>query len=63
MKVIRQFVDGDYVISEFVMEGTREWEWIGIKPTHKRLWKLVALWCIMQRENCYRRSGLYYVTY
>lgn len=37
IKIIRQFADGDYVISEFVMEGTHEGEWIGIKPTHKRL--------------------------
>ena len=37
MKIIKQYVDGDYVISEFIMEGTHEGEWIGIKPTHKRL--------------------------
>lgn len=37
MKIIRQIADGDYVVSEFIMEGTHEGEWIGIKPTHKRL--------------------------
>lgn len=37
MTIIQQYVDGDYVISEFIMEGTHEGEWIGIKPTHKRL--------------------------
>lgn len=37
MRVIRQYEDGDSIISEFIMEGTHEGEWIGIKPTHKRL--------------------------
>lgn len=37
MKILRQYTDGDYVISEFIMTGTHEGEWIGIKPTHKRL--------------------------
>lgn len=37
MRIIRQYEDGDYVISEFIMEGTHEGEWLGIKPTHKRL--------------------------
>ena len=37
MRILRQYQDGDYIISEFVMEGTHEGEWIGIKPTHKRL--------------------------
>lgn len=37
MKITKQFCDGDYVISEFVMEGTHKGEWIGIKPTGKRL--------------------------
>ena len=37
MKILKQFCDGDYVISEFIMEGTHEEEWIGIKPTGKRL--------------------------
>lgn len=37
MKIIQQYVDGDYVISEFIMEGTHEGEWIGIKPIYKKL--------------------------
>ena len=37
MKIIKQFCDGDYVISEFIMEGSHKGEWIGIKPTGKRL--------------------------
>ena len=37
MNILKQYADGDYVISEFIMEGTHEGEWIGIKPTHKRL--------------------------
>lgn len=37
LKLIKQHIDGDYVISEFIMEGTHEGEWIGIKPTHKKL--------------------------
>lgn len=37
MKIIKQFCDGNYVISEFIMEGTHKGEWIGIKPTGKRL--------------------------
>ena len=37
MKIVRQFNDKEYVISEFIMAGTHEGEWIGIKPTHKKL--------------------------
>ena len=37
IKILRQFSDGDYVISEILMEGTHEGEWMGIKPTHKKL--------------------------
>lgn len=37
MKITKQFCDGDYVISEFIMEGTHKGEWVGIKPTGKRL--------------------------
>ena len=37
MKIIRQYSDGDYVISEFVMCGTHKGEFIGIKPTNKVL--------------------------
>ena len=35
MKIIRQFEDGDTVISEFVMRGTHKGEFIGIMPTSK----------------------------
>ena len=37
MKILRQFVSGDYVISEFRMEGTFQNEWLGIKPTGERI--------------------------
>ena len=37
MKILRQFCEGDYVISEFIMEGTHMGEWLGVKPTNKRL--------------------------
>lgn len=37
MKIVRQFIDRNYVISEFIMTGTHEGEWLGIKPTHKKL--------------------------
>lgn len=37
MKIIRQYSDGDYVISEFIMQGTHKGEFIGIKPTNKIL--------------------------
>lgn len=37
MKITKQFCDGNYVISEFIMEGTHKGEWIGIKPINKRL--------------------------
>ena len=37
MTITRQFEDGDFVISEFIMEGTHAGEWLGIKPTNKRL--------------------------
>lgn len=37
MTVNRQYSDGDYVISEFVMEGTHMGEWLGMKPTGKKL--------------------------
>ena len=35
MKIIRQFEDGDTVISEFIMRGTHIGEFIGITPTNK----------------------------
>lgn len=37
MTVIRQFSDGDTVITEFIMEGTHKGEWLGMKPTGKKL--------------------------
>lgn len=37
MKIIRQYSDGDYIISEFIMEGIHEGEWLGMKPTNKKL--------------------------
>ncbi|HPQ45426.1 MAG TPA: ester cyclase [Syntrophales bacterium] len=37
LRVIRQFVDHDHVISEVMMEGTHLGEWLGIKPTGKKL--------------------------
>lgn len=37
IRVIRQHVDGDYVISEIIMEGTHKGVWLGIKPTGKKL--------------------------
>ncbi len=32
MKIIRQYCDGDHVISEFIMKGTHKGEWLGRKP-------------------------------
>lgn len=37
MKIIRQYCDGDTIISEFIAEGTHGGEWLGIKPTGKKL--------------------------
>lgn len=37
MTIIRQYADGDTVISEFIMEGTHLGEWLGMKPTGKKL--------------------------
>lgn len=35
MKIIRQYEDGDVIISEFIMRGTHQGEFIGITPTNK----------------------------
>lgn len=35
MKLIRQFEEEDYVISEFIMRGTHQGEFLGITPTNK----------------------------
>ena len=37
MKIIRQYIEGEYVISEFIMKGTHKEDFIGIKPTNKVL--------------------------
>ena len=37
MIIIRQYTDGDTVISEFIMEGTHLGEWLGMKPPGKKL--------------------------
>lgn len=37
MTVIRQYLDGDYVISEFIADATHQGEWLGMKPTGKKL--------------------------
>ena len=37
MKIIRQYVTDDYVISEFIMRGTHKGEFIGIIPTNEVL--------------------------
>ena len=35
MEIIRQFEDGETVISEFIMRGTHKGEFLGITPTNK----------------------------
>jgi hypothetical protein len=35
--IIRQYIDRDYVISEIITEGTHLGEWLGIKPSGKKL--------------------------
>ena len=37
LRVVRQFAEHDYVISEVIMEGTHLGEWLGIKPTGRKL--------------------------
>jgi len=36
MIITRQYCDGSYVISEFIMEGTHKGEWLGMKPHGKK---------------------------
>lgn len=37
-KVVSQnLINEVYVISEFIMEGTHKGEWLGMKPTNKKL--------------------------
>ncbi len=35
MEIIRQFEDGETVISEFIMRGTHKGNFLGIEPTNK----------------------------
>lgn len=37
IRIIRQYQENDYVISEIITEGTHLGEWLGIKPTGKKL--------------------------
>lgn len=37
MTVTRQYCDGDYVITEFIMQGTHLGEWLGMKPSGKKV--------------------------
>lgn len=37
MKIIRQYAEGDYVISEFIMRGTHKGKFAGITPTNQVL--------------------------
>lgn len=37
MKIIRQYAEGDYVISEFIMRGTHKGIFAGITPTNQVL--------------------------
>ena len=37
LKIIHQYTDGDYVISEFIMRGTHKGDFLGITPTNKVL--------------------------
>lgn len=37
MTILRQYLYGDTVISEFIMEGTHMGEWLGMKPTNKKV--------------------------
>lgn len=61
MKILKQYADGDYVISEFIMEGTHEGEWIGIKPTHKRLsFTGVDIDKVVDGKIAERRRGQYF---
>ncbi len=37
VKIIRQYIEGDHVILEFIVKGTHKENFIGIKPTNKVL--------------------------
>lgn len=37
LQILRQFCDGETVVSEFLMEGTHAGVWLGIPPTGRKL--------------------------
>ena len=37
LTIEKQICEGDWVATYYRMEGTQEGEWMGIKPTHKRI--------------------------
>lgn len=37
MTILNQYSEGDYIISEFIMEGTHLGEWLGMRPSGKSL--------------------------
>ncbi|MBN2395743.1 MAG: ester cyclase [Candidatus Atribacteria bacterium] len=37
IRIVRQHIDNDFVISEIIMEATHLGEWLGIKPSGKKL--------------------------
>ncbi len=37
MKIIRQYTDGEYVISEFIMSGTHQGSYLGITPSNRTI--------------------------
>ena len=37
MKIIRQYAEGDSIISEFIMRGTHKGDFVGITPTNEVL--------------------------
>ncbi len=37
LKIDQQFSDGDYVITCYTMSGTHTGDWMGIKPTNKKI--------------------------
>ena len=37
LKIDQQFSDGDYVITCYTMTGTHSGDWMGIKPTNKKI--------------------------
>jgi predicted ester cyclase len=37
MTITHQYCEGDYIVSEFIVEGTHQGKWLGMKPTGKKL--------------------------